>query len=163
VFVHSSTRWSSWYAKEDNCGIVNNDPFSYPPPTNSANDLDRCNTLVRQDGKDCIKFYAKFQCSKVCSACLQKPCRSFCDDVAKTCPGAFDGGCFVNMVCDSDNVDCTNWAVDTSKIPDPVKTQSTTSAHVSTTATSTHSTSSSNMLIVGFLFTLGSAVGFFLF
>lgn len=144
--LHQSTQ-------EEFCGIVNADPFNFPPPTRTGvTDQDRCNTLIRQDGKNCIKFYAKYQCSQQCSACLQQPCHSFCADVSDTCPGAFDGGCFDAITCDSDNTSCTDWDVDTSKLPDPISTGSSATIKVTTTratsTTTTHTTSDSSMLSI---------------
>jgi hypothetical protein len=126
------------------CRDVNIDPFSAAAMTsNGAADRDRCNTAIRQDGNACIELYAMFVCSSTCELCLKDACKSFCDDIRTVCPGATAANCLTQLSpCSDSNTDCTDWDVDTSKLPSAIDTTTaaTTKATGTTTATTTTTT-----------------------
>jgi hypothetical protein len=128
------------------CENTNTNPFNNPAMTGSGSaDRDRCNTAIREDGSACIQLYAEFQCSSVCTLCLKKPCKSFCDTIKTTCPGANAEGCFSQLPpCADSNTGCTNWDVDTAQLPSVIATTTTkATGSVTTTATTTTTTQSS--------------------
>lgn len=148
----------------DFCKATNTNPFTNGGMT-TADKQDACNTLIREDGSACITLYAKFMCSNDCSLCLKDPCKNFCDTIAATCPKASANGCFSLMPpCASDNTACTNWNVDTSKLPSPIATtttkattastvKTTTTPHSTTTTTTTsHTASSGSALLINIFF-----------
>lgn len=101
------------------CEATNSNIFSQKSP--GVTDAD-CNSLVREDGEDCIELYARMICSRECPICGTKVCKSLCDDVLDKCDKAKDAGCFssINFICDSDNSDCSAWEVNKNKLPDPI-------------------------------------------
>lgn len=137
------------------CEETNTDPFVNTLGFADFDNQDACNTLVRQDGKDCIQLYAEFLCSNSCNRCLQLPCKKFCDTLKSTCPltTASSLACFQFMPpCSDTNTGCTDWNVDKSKLPGSLsgsttKASSTTKAAstaklTTTSPTGTHTTSS---------------------
>ena len=148
----------------DLCKNVNIDPFANGGMT-TADKRATCNEFIREDGTSCIDLYAKFLCSSYCNLCLKDPCKNFCDTIAATCPKASANGCFSLMPpCASDNTACTNWNVDTSKLPSPIATtttkattastvKTTTTPHSTTTTTTTsHTASSGSALLINIFF-----------
>jgi hypothetical protein len=143
----------------DLCKNVNIDPFANGGLT-TADKRTICNGFIREDGNSCIDLYAKFLCSSYCTLCLKDPCKSFCDTIASTCPKASANGCFSIMPpCASDNTACTNWNVDTSKLPAPIATTTTkvtttttkagTTTKATTTTTTSHTASPSWVIVPG--------------
>ena len=119
---------------QENCQLVNNNPFSYP------NSGTNCEAAIRSDGSACVEFYAKYMCSSICPKCNLSPCNYYCDNYQSLCPTAAANNCFRGIFCE--NVAppaCVDWDVDTSKIPSaPVTTTRTTTTTQRPATTTTH-------------------------
>ena len=142
------------------CEATNTNPFVSTLGFADFANQEACNTLIRQDGKDCIQLYGEFLCSNACNRCLQLPCKKFCDTLETSCPGtsASSLGCFQFMPpCSDTNTDCTDWNVDKSKLPGSLsgsttKASSTVKASTTkittTTTTKSHTTTSPSWILV---------------
>lgn len=126
------------------CQAVNANPFAYPTIASYAH----CEHDVRADGSDCIKFYAKYQCSGVCARCNLQLCPSYCDDYQSKCPTAAASGCFQGISCagtpGTTPPSCVDWSIDSSKIPAGSPTTSLTTKKTSTTTTRAAATSTTH-------------------
>jgi hypothetical protein len=126
------------------CQQVNSNPFAFPvAPGSSDVTAEQCEEYARIDGSACVTFYSSYACSSYCSLCNHVPCQYFCDNYASICPTATAGHCFQSIFC-VDGVagtTCSQWEVDSSKIPAaPSTTHTTTTTTKTTKATTTHTT-----------------------
>ncbi len=123
----------------ETCAAINKNPFASSPVFGqvglSASD---CATAAREDGDQCIRFYAKLQCSAACKKCATIVCPKYCDDHDSICPTATELGCFDFAVCASAGQACTDWDV-SNNLPNPISTtSSSTTRTTSTSGTGTH-------------------------
>lgn len=123
------------------CADINKNPFSRAPVFSQAGIPDgTCETLVRQDGNKCIKFYARLQCAGACRLCTAFDiCPEFCDNYAANCPSATSANCFAHISCAATGQACTVWPIDDSNLPDPISTTASTASTSSSTSGSTTS------------------------
>lgn len=146
------------------CKAVNDNPFVYAASAgNSGVTAAQCETYARQDGTACVQFYAKYVCAAYCPLCGFLPCPYFCENYAIICPVANQNHCFQSIACSSGDTagsTCTEWGIDSAKIPSAgattkttttttattktTKATITTSSHVTTSGTGTHTTTSSD-------------------
>lgn len=121
------------------CADINKNPFSRSPVFSQAGIPDgTCETLVRQDGNKCIKFYGRVQCAGACRECTAFDiCPEFCNNYEANCPTATKANCFAHISCAPEGQACTAWPIDDSNLPDPISTTASTSSTSSTTSGST--------------------------
>lgn len=124
------------------CADINKNPFSRSPVFSQAGIPDgTCQTLVRQDGNKCIKFYARLQCAGACRECTAFDiCPEFCDNYEANCPTATQANCFAHISCAAVGQDCTAWPIDDSNLPSPISTTASTGSTSSTSSTTSGST-----------------------
>ncbi len=150
------------------CQTVNNNPFAVVAAAGSGSpSAAQCEAFAREDGSECVSFYASYVCSSVCGLCNKLPCQNFCTNYQSKCPTAAAAFCFKSISCvdGTAGVTCTRWSADSSQIPSPsatthttiVTTSHTTTSHSTTTGTGTDTDdfSSGNILSLGVFFILG--------
>lgn len=133
----------------EGCASINDNPFVFAPaPVAGGPSASQCEEFVRADGSACVTFTAEYACSSNCQLCLHLPCQYFCANHANVCPTATAGGCFASIQCLSGTAGntCTQWHVDSSKIPKSTAVTSITT--VTTSATGTDNLSSASALIL---------------
>lgn len=147
---------------QETCQAVNNNPFAEPGVPSYAH----CENDVRANGPDCVKFYAKYQCSGLCAKCNLPLCPSYCENYAAICPIAAQSGCFQGISCGgtagSSPQSCVDWSIDASKIPaaSALTTTTTSTTHHTTTShtTTSHDTTSEDFSGVGAVRVLSAVV-----
>lgn len=125
------------------CSAVNENPFVYAAsPGTSGVSASQCEADARADGSACVQFYAKYACASNCQLCNLGPCSYFCSNYATICPTATASQCFKSISCASGNSagdTCTQWSIDSSKIPASTATTTKTTKTTTTTPRSTTS------------------------
>lgn len=118
------------------CAAINQNPFAVKGVFSGAVSADACATYAREDGTDCIEFYAELQCAGGCQECGRGICPYFCNNFADICPTATENNCFQFISCE-DTGACSKWPISTSDLPDPIKTTSSSTTRTTTTGTGT--------------------------